>query len=281
MGVLCFASKCSPASRTFMRTMFRALRRKGKFVRLNRGIKADLAWWLKFWSEFNGVSLTLDEEFTELRFFTDASFLGFGACFDTPDGPQFFCGRWTDFGLPPPEELEASGWHISELEMLAVAMAAETWGHYLARRKGVIRVDNEASVHTINNGRCHDGGMMVVMRELFHIAAKHSFMLRCRHIGTKDNVLADAPSRDDLEAFYAFAKAEFGWERADITRVECTLDVRAVIERMERAHAWMARNELELARRAKNREHRQAKAARERAAQGARAPPQRVGASQG
>ena len=38
-------------------------------------------------------------------------------------------------------------------------------------------------------------------------------------------MLADAPSRDDLGTFYAYALEHFGWRREDITVVPQTLDV--------------------------------------------------------
>lgn len=256
-GVLQFCAKCSPPARTFMQNMYTALRRRGRYVRLNRGIRADIAWWLRFWEQCNRVSLLLDsvwEHAEELRFWTDASFTGWGAAFETPDGPQFFYGTWAELGLEDPE---GNGWHISELELLVVAMACDTWGQYLAGRRIITRCDNEASVHTINRGRCDDAGMMVIMRELFHVAAKHGFAMRSKHIGTKENVLADSASRGNLKEFYAFALDHFGWRAEDLSRVPITLDCGAVLARMRRAHIWRDTDSLEVARRSKARARRQ------------------------
>ena len=101
--------------------------------------------------------------------------------------------------------------HISQLEMLASAMAFDTWGKHLSRRRVVTRCDNLSSVMTINqlsgalgSGSTSDAGMLVVAREIFFICAKHSFTTRSKHIGTKLNVLADAASRAEWDRFFAF-----------------------------------------------------------------------------
>jgi hypothetical protein len=234
VGVLSYAAATTPSARTFMRRLYSAQRRRGRFVRLNRGLKCDLQWWLRYWSEYNGVSLILEElwrDAEELQFWTDASLDGYGACFNTPDGPQFFGGLWSDFGV------DTSEMHISELEMLAVGMAVHQWGQYLAQRRVLIRVDNEACVHTLASGRCRDPGMMVCMREMFFTMAKDSFLLRAKHIGTKDNVLADAASRSEMDRFYAFGLSEFGWRKEDMTEVTPSLDVAALLRKMRSAAA--------------------------------------------
>ena len=66
--------------------------------------------------------------------------------------------------------------------------------------------------------------------------ARHSFMMRSKHIGTKENVMADAASRDDWARFYEHAHEVYGLTPEQMHRVPVTLDVPAVIARMQRAH---------------------------------------------
>ena len=168
---------------------------------------------------------------------------GFGGFFVLPDGrAEYFGGSWSSYGV------DTSGMHISQLEMLAVAIAAHQWGEYLAGRRIVVRVDNESSVYTINSGRCRDGGMMVAMRQLFFAACKHSFALRSRWISTEDNVLADAASRWDAEpryrqVFFDFARTELGLSAEELTRVEPRMDVADALRRVHRSVLAAAREE--------------------------------------
>ena len=241
VGLLSFAASCAPASRTFMKRMFRALRvSHGRFLRLDRGLKADLAFWIRFAPTQNGKSLMLEAEWSEaeeLRFWTDASLDGYGAAFQLPSGAwEYFGGLWSEFGV------DTSEMHISQLEMLAAAMAFDTWGSHLSKRRVITRCDNESSVYTINalssgKGATTDAGMLVVAREIFFICAKHSFMTRSRHIGTKLNVLADAASRADWKRFFEFAKSEFGVDKAQMRRVEPTLDTREMLLKIRKAMA--------------------------------------------
>ena len=250
VGVLSFAASCCPAGRTFMRRLWDRLKwsRGKRRVRLGRGVRLDLDWWLRFWEQYNGKSLSLDAFETtaeELSLWTDASFSGFGACFMTPDGPQYFGGRWSDYGLNP----KAEGFHISELEACAVALAMDLWGKYLSQRRIVMRCDNEATVHMINTGRCKDPGMMCSMRSLFFTMAKHSFAMNSKHVKTEDNVLADSASRwfDDpkyREVFFKFARDEFGFERDEMTQVTPTLDIAELLRKIKKARAAAARHEL-------------------------------------
>ena len=239
VGLLSFCASCAPASRVFCRRMFASLKRShGRFLRLDRGLKADISFWLRFAPTQNGTSLMLEEEWVdaeELRFWTDASLDGYGAAFQLPSGEwEYFGGEWARFGV------DTSEMHISQLEMLAAAMAFDTWGEHLARKRVVTRCDNESSVFTINalsggGGRTTDAGMLVVAREIFFICAKHSFMTRSKHIGTKLNVLADAASRADWRRFFAYAKSEFGVAREAMREVEPTLDTAGMLAKIRKA----------------------------------------------
>ena len=102
-------------------------------------------------------------------------------------------------------------------------------------------------------GKTTDPGMLVVAREMFFICAKHSFLTRSAHIGTKLNVLADAASRCEWERFFAFAKSEFGVEREQMREVEPTLDTPLMLEKIRKAMLTERRCEAERIRAASNR----------------------------
>jgi hypothetical protein len=242
VGLLSFCASCAPASRVFMRRMFAALKRShGRFLRLDRGLKADVSFWLRFAPTQNGKSLMLEEEWVEaeeLRFWSDASGGengGYGAAFQLPSGKwEYFGGLWREFGI------DTSEMHISQLEMLAAAMAFDTWGEHLSRKRVVTRCDNESSVYTINSlsgggGKTTDAGMLVVAREIYFICAKHSFMTRSKWIGTKLNVLADAASRADWRRFFEYAKSEFGVDRSAMREVTPTLDTAGMLTKIRKA----------------------------------------------
>jgi hypothetical protein len=235
IGILSFAAKACPPGRTFLRRMIATLRRRGRFARLNRGIKADIAWWKRFWRESNGTSLFLEREWRdaeELHFYTDASLDGYGAAFLVNGKLEYFGGSWADLGIDGKD----GSWHISELEALALLMAVATWGSKLSRRRVVVRVDNEATVTAVNKSRCADPGMMVCLRELFFVMARDSFALRCKWIGTKENVLADAASRAEWARFRAYAASEFGVATGDMVEVSVSLDTPDVLRRMQKSH---------------------------------------------
>jgi hypothetical protein len=224
-------------------------------VRLDRGCRADLAWFASFWRQWNGKSLCLAElweDAEELGFWTDASMDGVGACFLGPNGPEYFGGRWADYGIDP----RAAGMHISELEALALSLAVSTWGHYLSQRRVSVRVDNEACVTMVNNRNARDPGMMHSMRNIFFEMARHSFELGSRWIATKENVLADAASRSDWKRFFEFARSEFGFEPADMRAVVPATDIGLQLRKIKKARAAAAAHEARRAKRKARRERR-------------------------
>jgi len=254
VGILSFAASCAPAGRTFMRRLYDAQKRKGKFCRINRGLSIDLAWWLKFVladGGWHGASMLVEDFATtaeELGLFTDASLEGFGATFVLPDGTcEFFSGRWCDV-LPGIDTSQETGeWHISELEMLVCLMAMQQWSSHLTQRRVLSRCDNEAAVHAINTGRARDPAMSLLLRELWFTKARGSFEMQALHVKTHDNVLGDNPSRwtradgtrdAAVEAeFFAHLAAHYGVAECDALEVAVAADTAGLLRRMRKVHA--------------------------------------------
>ena len=61
--------------------------------------------------------------------------------------------------------------------------------------------DNTAVVEVLRSGTSRDLNMMVLLRHLSMLAARHSFAFTARHVAGSSNVVADALSRFDFQRF--------------------------------------------------------------------------------
>ena len=118
-------------------------------VRLTVGARLDLIMWLRFLSNFNGVSafLGLHWEVSEsLALFADsAAAIGFGA---------YFAGKWTHGRWPV--DIVQNPPSIAFLEFYPIMVAVQCWAPLLTNRKVEFHSDNIAVVHIINrqSSRC-------------------------------------------------------------------------------------------------------------------------------
>ena len=64
----------------------------------------------------------------------------------------------------------------------------------------VIYCDNSSSVTVVNSGACRNSFMKSCLREICFLAASYKFVLKCRHLTTVENRLADLLSRWDLHS---------------------------------------------------------------------------------
>ena len=72
--------------------------------------------------------------------------------------------------------------------------------------------DNQAAVISLNTGRCRETWTMLLIRCLFFIKAFYRLELRFIHLPGKDNVLADALSRNDIGYFIHRSQLRIGTE---------------------------------------------------------------------
>ena len=109
--------------------------------------------------------------------------------------------------------------HIKEgLALWAVirAFGAELRGRRMKLKQFALRSDNKVLIDGINRGRSKQEDMNIVIRMIFdalmdfqlslstwRVAAKTQ--VKVLYIGTKENVMADALSRDDLQTFRNYA----------------------------------------------------------------------------
>ena len=98
-----------------------------------------------------------------------------------------------------PVELVAAGeWSILPKEMLPIVVAAAVWG---PQWRGLIvrcKCDNTAVVATIKLGSRKEAHTIHLRRCLASLEAVGEFILLAEHVKGKDNVVADALSRNKL-----------------------------------------------------------------------------------
>ena len=211
---------------------------KGKRYRLSAGFILDLQWWSMFAGDWNGISLLYEAEWSDatvvLQLTTDSCETGCGAVC----GVNWFMHTWSADELlaasptaaasasastsaaadrttgsgtstgsssssaTPPSSLVSTGRSMPYLELLAIVLAASTWGHRWSGRRVLFHCDCEPVVFAVTKFTSPAPRMMQLIRSLFLIAARHSFEFRLIHIAGVDNSLADALSRGDQVRFF-------------------------------------------------------------------------------
>lgn len=206
VGKLVNASGVYPIGKVFYQRLLDALRGShgASKLRLSPSALDDLRWWLHLLREAPGVvSLTPEPWVSENthRVYTDASSTtGWGCCFEG----QWMCGRWSAEIMCAIREKRVS---ISDLELLALNFAVETWGPALAGRRLLLRCDNMASVANVTSRSSRQPLRAALLRRLFVFAAMYGIQLRSTYINTKRNEHADALSRGDLRRFFALPQS--------------------------------------------------------------------------
>ena len=94
---------------------------------------------------------------------------------------------------------------IAYKELFPVVIAASLWGHRWASKRVEFCSDNMAVVNVLRSGTTKDPNMMVLLRHLSLVAARHSFAFTASHTPGKDNSIADALSRFDFQRFHHLA----------------------------------------------------------------------------
>ena len=165
-------------------------------IRLNVEFRKDLAWWVEFFGQRNGISfflfLTL-EPLPDFSISSDASgAIGYGAFMDN----ERFNGRWSTLQLPL---------SIAYKELSPVVLAAHVWGPGWSRRRIMFHIDNEAVVHILNSRTSPDPNIMHLLRSLLKVAACFSFTFAAIYVPGRNNGIADALSRFNFQAFHSLA----------------------------------------------------------------------------
>ena len=196
IGKLSYLCACISPGRIFMQRILRELRRlPHKFTRLTPSpeLLADLRWWDKFLSVYNGVSLLRSSPWidNESRFSTDACLSGIGGFFD---------GRFFHSAYPP--FIDPVSLTIASLEMLAVTISVKLWSEDLRGQRVLVRTDNQNTELALNTGRSRVPFVQSCLRELWFYASLFDFELRALYIPGHENTIADSLSRWDTDPHF-------------------------------------------------------------------------------
>ena len=189
IGKLNWAARCVKGGRTFMRRLISAmcsLKRKHYHIRLSVEARADITWWVRFLSVFNGTVHFVKSLPVPAAYLTsDACTTGGAAVFKN----DWFYVNW-EVDLP-----SYSSEHINIKELLAIVIAARRWAHAWTNQRIVVYTDSMCVMYMINKGSSTNTVAMCLIRELFWISVTFNFILTARHIRGADNVVSDFLSR--------------------------------------------------------------------------------------
>ena len=94
-------------------------------------------------------------------------------------------------------------------ELFPIVLAASLWGHQWSAKRVKFCSDNTAVVEVLRSGTSRDSNLMVLLRYLSLLAARHSFLFTACHIPGKSNAMADAISRFEFQWFHQLAPYAF------------------------------------------------------------------------
>ena len=194
LGHLCHAAMAVRPGRLFLRQLFALLPSAPKpyhHIRLNFSVRADLAWWLFFMQEWNGVALFPPGP-PSVHVYSDAS--GSFGC-----GAVVSNGAWFNAQWPP----SWSSVNIAVKELVPVVLAAVLWGPLWRGQHILFHIDNMAVVQVVRNLNASDCCLGQLLRCLYFYAAHFQFSFSAAHIPGVQNTAADALSHGDLPHFYS------------------------------------------------------------------------------
>jgi len=162
-------------------------------VRVPQGVREDVSWWVQFLPQWNGSSLLYDLEWADapsINLQTDACQTGYGGHYEG----RWFAGRWS----PAVLALAHTETTLSMpfLELLALVIAAGTFGHLWQRKKITFQCDCLPVVHAVSGQGSRNPRQMHLLRALTAIACLRGFDFRAVHIAGVTNTVADCLSRD-------------------------------------------------------------------------------------
>ena len=192
VGKLQHACKVVRLGRTFLGRMFELLHgvsKKHHHIRLNHVFRSDRMWWHTFLGHWNGKAMMHDKDqwTPAVEIYTDAA-------------GEIGCGPWWGIHWLQLKWVRTATWRgipITQKEVLPGVLACATWGRQWKAKRVQLYCD-EAAVAVLNAGYSHDPLIMHLLRSLFFVKAYFDLDLRVVHILGKDNVIANAISRDDL-----------------------------------------------------------------------------------
>jgi hypothetical protein len=161
-------------------------------------MREDLKVWLSFLSDYNGITVMLDNVWTSnetICLLTDSAGgrdKGFGIYVQGKWAQGCWPKEWADNGILA---------DITFLELFLVVISVHIWGIHLKNKRIIFNVDNQAVVAIINKKSSKSNRVMTLVRNLVLLSLQYNIMLKAEHIPGKINNIADALSRSDWQRF--------------------------------------------------------------------------------
>ena len=195
IGQLQHACKVVRHGRAFLRrmiTLSTTAKKLHHHIRLNASFRSDLEWWALFLPKWNGISMMAVpcKANPGATIISDAS--GNWGCGAYSSHREWFQFQW-------PESWATI--HVTIKELLPIIMSCAIWGHNWKGKTVKCICDNAAVVAIINSGRSKDSRAMHLIRCLTFFLSHFNMILFAEHLPGKDNVAADALSRDNIPLF--------------------------------------------------------------------------------
>lgn len=194
-GKLNFAAKCIRHGRTFMRRIWIAIKRShGKrWTKLGFGVRNDFKTWKQLMQAWNGVECILPPPPTtpSVRSITsDATPSRF--CVVNRNSKQFVHGDFPEW---------ANNLDISSKELITMhAVSLIPWSTPLQQCQFIFG-DNMSAVQCINRRDAPSAAFSFVLREQARHEIATGQYFPAVHVPTKQNILADAPTRHEWDRF--------------------------------------------------------------------------------
>ena len=206
-GLLAHCAKVIRGGRTFSRRIYDlmgSVRERHYKVRLNEGLREDIAWWLGFARKFNGSASILGKFAAIYSTYSDASKWGFGAL----HGGDWLAGNFMEKDndtrgylghhyVEPEARVRLE--HINVQEMWAAYAAASRWSERWANANIVMVTDSSTVLAALCTGRSRSKQIMHYIRRLFWLAIERNFVFSAVYIRSAENVICDALSRLDKD----------------------------------------------------------------------------------
>ena len=196
LGKLNFACRVVRQGRAFTGRLIAAAKTTRHLhfrIRLSQEARKDLIWWADCLQSHNGVSYIPRpwSEDSTYHIYTDAS-------------DKAVAGIWGNHWFAAPFEegyISYADESINWREMMAVLLAANTWGGELMGRNVIFHIDNAATCYLIHKMYSPSQPLMALLRIWALIVDKYSINFAAAYIPTKENVDADDLSRNRIDCF--------------------------------------------------------------------------------
>lgn len=201
IGMLNFACQAVVPGRAFCRRLIDAtcnIQKPHYRIRVTNAMREDLQVWVVFLSQYNGVSVMLDSQWTSndaIQLYTDSAGgknRGIGIYFQGRYIHEVWPSDWADLGILK---------DITFLEIFPVFVVLHIWGPELKNKKIMFNIDNMSVVHIINKKSSKSERVMALLRRLVLLTLQYNLLIKAQHIPGKVNQIADSLSRGDFQRF--------------------------------------------------------------------------------